>query len=95
MVSRYRDGMGSCCAVAHIHEQGRVDDDRVPNLGVRVGVFGGGWRIIEPLGRIFAPVIRLQNRAEVESSISVDGVSAEFVVDAVVQRLPADGVDHG
>ena len=95
MVSRYGDGMGSCCPVAHIHEQGRIDNDRVSNLAIRVGVFGCGWRIIKSLSRRFAPVIRLQDGAKVESTVPVDRVPAKFVVDAVVERLPADGVHYG
>src|ERR1700733_2385831 len=94
MVPRLIDRMGSGCAVTQIDEQSRIDDDRVPYLGIRIGIFGGGWRVIESLGHKLAPIKRLQDRAEVESSTSIDRVSTEFVIDAVVQRLPADGVDH-
>src|ERR1700733_9141920 len=92
MVSRYRDGVSSRGSVAHIHEQGWIDNYGVSHLAIRVGVFGCGGRIIESLGRIFAPVIRLQNGAKVESSVAVDGVAAPLVVDSVVEGLPADGV---
>ena len=87
-------GVVSCESITHVHDESGAEDNRVADLRVVVPIRGNLPDVVKALHITRPKNLGIREGVPLQSAGTVNGMPPELVVDAVVVRILAKGVDE-